>query len=445
MSALILMRRIIRGAIAVNLFFAVLITFPVNVPASTTDDAIDKATQSAIVDSVASALIDHYVFPKMGREMAEAIKSYRDTGKYDTIMSPNQFVTSLSSYLRSFSNDRHIRISVIPPEGFDIFEADTVGEDQIASEAARNFGFRDVRILPGNIGYLELREFVDPSYAGNTAAGAMAFLANCDAMIVDLRGNGGGTGSMVNMLASYFFDEPQPLNSLYSHETDSITQRWTMDYLPGVRLADIDLYILADRYSASAAEDFIYSLHCLKRATVIGQTTAGAANTVDFYPFPSLGILARISTGYPINPVTGDNWEGRGIAPDIETSSEEALKTAHYTALKKLAEQCVGEQSFELDWALEAYKAEFNPISLDKKLLKSYAGNYGKITIRYDNGDLYYQRDDEKRIKMIPLSDNLFRLDEMEYMRLKFITEETGRSFSVQVIFDDGYINSYFR
>ncbi|UCC44140.1 MAG: S41 family peptidase, partial [Candidatus Zixiibacteriota bacterium] len=253
---------------------------------------LDGSARSEIIDSVLTALTTYYVFPGKARQLAGAIRQNVEAGQYDRMTDLGQFVSELSSNLREMSKDRHLKITVIPPGGLDQFASDTVTAEQIAEMARRNFGFKDAKILPGNVGYLDVRVFEDPSYAGATATAAMDFLANTDAMIIDVRGNGGGHGGMVTLLSSYFFAEPEPLNSFYSFATDSITQRRTLGFLSGKRRPTVDLYVLADRYSASAAEDFLYGLQSLERATIVGETTVGAANTVDFYPFENLGVLA---------------------------------------------------------------------------------------------------------------------------------------------------------
>ena len=65
---------------------------------------------------------------------------------------------------------------------------------------ASNFGFEKVERLEGNVGYLDLRGFHRAEVGGDTAAAAMNFLANTDALIIDLRKNGGGAPDMVALI-----------------------------------------------------------------------------------------------------------------------------------------------------------------------------------------------------------------------------------------------------
>jgi C-terminal processing protease CtpA/Prc len=190
--------------------------------------------------------------------------------------------------------------------------------------------------LEGNVGYLDLHAFRSTDDAAAAALGAMSFLSNSDAIIIDLRNNFGGGASMYLLLISYFFDSDiVHLSDLVNRRSDSTQQFWTLPYVPGKRLPEVELYILTSERTFSAAEEFTYDLQSLKRAVVVGETTGGGAHLAtrlvvddNFFMFmPFAG--AR-------NPVTKANWEGVGIRPDIAVDEADALKTAHLLALKSL-------------------------------------------------------------------------------------------------------------
>jgi C-terminal processing protease CtpA/Prc len=201
----------------------------------------------------------------------------------------------------------------------------------------RNSGFVKLERLPGNVGYLDLRGFMDHESGAETVAAAMNFLANTDALILDLRKNGGGSPHMVQLICSYLFaaDKPVHLNSLYWREGDRTEEFWTLKDLSGHRYLGKDVYVLTSRLTFSGAEECAYNLQTRKRATLVGETTGGGAH-------PGKGVLlgehfrAFISTGRAINPVTKTNWEGTGVRPDVATDAERALDVAHELALKKL-------------------------------------------------------------------------------------------------------------
>jgi tetratricopeptide (TPR) repeat protein len=124
----------------------------------------------------------------------------------------------------------------------------------------QNNGFEEVKRLPGNIGYLRLNNFMQSYYGGGTAAAAMNFLANTDALIIDLRDNQGGSPTMIRLISSYFFDTPVHLNSFYIRKGDITRQSWTFSHVQGQRLSRTPLYILTGKKTFSAAEEFTYNL-----------------------------------------------------------------------------------------------------------------------------------------------------------------------------------------
>jgi C-terminal processing protease CtpA/Prc len=177
--------------------------------------------------------------------------------------------------------------------------------------------------------------FADPDICGPTATAAMNFLASSDALIVDLRQNGGGEPAMVALICSYLFDQPTHLNDLYERKGDTTAQYWTLPYVPGKRLAGKPVFVLTSSRTFSGAEEFTYNLKNLKRATIVGETTGGGAHPVSGHK-----IDEHFSIGVPfaraINPISKTNWEGAGVEPDVKAPGAEALDVA-----KKLAMEAV--------------------------------------------------------------------------------------------------------
>jgi tetratricopeptide (TPR) repeat protein len=203
-------------------------------------------------------------------------------------------------------------------------------EDQLHQlEWIRNnkAGFREVKRFDGNIGYFDLRSFAPLFDGGAVADHYMALLADSDAIIVDLRKNGGGSPAMVQYLCSYFFDKKVHLNSLYYREGDRTEEFWTLERVEGKKMPDVPLYVLTSSYTFSGAEEFSYNMQTQKRATLVGETTGGGANPGGSFPLGGqLGVF--IPTGKAINPITGTNWEGIGVVPEVKTSADEALDKA---------------------------------------------------------------------------------------------------------------------
>jgi hypothetical protein len=195
--------------------------------------------------------------------------------------------------------------------------------------------FKAVSRLDGNLGYLRVDGFTDPATAADTAAAAFNFLANTEALVVDLRYNGGGNPVMVAYLESYLFDHRVHVNDIYFRSTNSTTSYYTEDQVPGKRYLGRDVYILTSRDTISGGEGFAYEMRAEKRAESVGEVTAGGANPGQIQRIDdNFGIF--VPFGRVINPVTGTNWEGVGVTPDIATSADLALKVAQLAALEKL-------------------------------------------------------------------------------------------------------------
>lgn len=408
------------------------------------DETIDAKTQLMIIDSVTTVLDSFYVFPAKAKEMNKVAHNQYRKGAYKDITSKAAFAQRLSTDLFAVCNDKHFGIRYLPPESRPAPQQDSLSQTDNEAELAQlrreNFYFERVERLDGNVGYLDFRQFVDARLAGATAVAAMNFLSNCDAIIIDLRQNGGGEPSMVQLLTSYFFDESRHINSFYVRHSDSIEQFWTQAYVPGKKIPDVPLYVLTSNYTFSGAEEFTYNLKNMKRATIIGETTGGGAHPVSDRYFPTLAIEIRVPYGRAINPITGTNWEGTGVTPDIAVPQEKALTTAHMEALKKLRDGRPSQQSKAMfNWAIDGLAATLQSVTVDNALLQKYAGKYGPRTIILENGVLFYQREGRPKFKMVPMTQDTFTLEGLSNFRLKFVTNSSGAVSEVVGLYNDGH------
>ena len=272
------------------------------------------------------------------KKVSAALRAGLRSGRYN-LTSAKGLAAMLTDDLRKLSGDPHFRVDyfVVPRK----FPPDVAGTDPV-SEADRtlafklqNFGFARVERLAGNIGYLKLDRFAMPSVAGETAAAAMQFVVGTDALIIDLRDNGGGYGAMVTLLASYFFANPVHLSERTGRAPADTEQSWTGAVVPGRRYLDKPVYILSGPRTFSAAEAFAYDLQAQKRAAIVGETTRGGANTVARMLLSSR-FAAMVPNARVRNAVTGSNWEG-GLKPDVVTSAALSLPTAYLAALQAIA------------------------------------------------------------------------------------------------------------
>ncbi len=319
---------------------------------SNSDLFIDTSTRCNVIDGLLSKLRTYYVFPEVVDHMEQFIRRRVRDGEYNAITTASALCEALTLDMRTISHDRHLCVQYCldaQPHREKVWEDAKVVEDHYRAVTVINFDFRKVEWLPGNIGYLDLRAFVEPEYAGETAVAAMTLLANTSALIIDLRHNGGGSPEMVAFLASYLFKKPVHLDNFYWRHGDatrpdgSIQQLWTLPYVPGKRYDDKPVYILTSGDTFSSAEQFAYCLQQLKRATIIGGTTKCGGNPGDEYQIDQ-HFQVFIPTGRAINPITGTSFEGTGVIPDIEVRPEDALETAHAEALQTVLES-IGNDS----------------------------------------------------------------------------------------------------
>jgi C-terminal processing protease CtpA/Prc len=274
-------------------------------------------------------LADRYVYPDVGEEMGEDLARRLEAGEFDAIENAGSFAERLTETVRAVSHDLHLNVRVRPPERARV-EREDPARARAEREAAarfRNYGFERVERLEGNIGYLEIRFFDGNEAAKATAAAALEFIANADAVIIDLRRNGGGSPDMVRYVSSWFFGERTHLNSLYWREGDRTQEFWTYEEIPGVQRPDVPLFVLTSGRTGSGAEEFAYNMRTRERATLVGETTVGAANPGALFPLNERFEMF-IATGAAVNPITGTNWEGVGVAPHVEAAADEALDRA---------------------------------------------------------------------------------------------------------------------
>ena len=311
---------------------------PPGLTAADMNPKIDAATRGRVIDGAIALLNEYYVFPDTAKKMEEALRAKEKNGAYDKVNVANEFAARLTQDLQDVSHDKHLRVDFSPrvlPKG-EPGKPTPEQQAQMRTQMERNNClFEKVEWHPSNIGYLKFNAFADPEICGPTAVSAMNFLENVDALIIDLRDNGGGDPKMIAFLCSYLFDERTHLNDVYNRKEDSTTQYWTLPYVPGKRLVGKPVYVLTSKRTFSGAEEFSYDLKNLKRATIVGETTGGGAHLVAGHRIDE-HFMIGVPFAQAINPITKTNWEGTGVEPDVKTSADEALDTATKLATEQI-------------------------------------------------------------------------------------------------------------
>jgi hypothetical protein len=359
-------------------------------------------------DRVAKAIEDNYFDPAKGKTIADGLRADAAKGRFDTLTDPNDLARAISDRLEPL--DHHFNVEYRPEA------APTPGgprpqlsyDDQLRRG---NYGFRTVQLMPGAIGYIDMRghagfPFGEPNHPARKAVdAALTLVSGADAVIIDLRDNGGGSPAMVGYLASAFTPKGADIYNTF-HSRAGTESEAPGDWYAAPML-DKPLYILISGRTGSAAEATAYTLQAAKRAIIVGETSGGAANPGGPVPVGD-GFSIFVSTGTPINPLTKTNWEDVGVKPDVAVPAGEALDRAQALALEAvLAKGGSGPFSTETRWALEALNAKANPPA-GIGGLDALAGTYGDVVVRREGSTLLLQRGRRPALVLRPLGDLTF-------------------------------------
>ena len=287
-----------------------------------------------IIEQLITLVGENYILEERLPAIKKHLRKGIRRGDYNRLGGNRQLSDKLTEDLRTASSDLHFGVRLRPAP----MPACTIPQEKLSERVDTDTGLGRVALLAGNVGYLEIKAFVDPHVGAAAADAAFQHLADSDALLVDVRHSRGGTPEMVAYLFSYFFDgEPFLFNSFHWRNQSKTLEFWTRNDLGSSRYVGRDVYILISPQTPSAAEGFSYHLQNFRRAMLIGQRTAGAAHTYEVFPLGALEVA--IPTGQPISPVSGANWEGTGVEPDFGVAAEQALDVAHRLALKRLLEK----------------------------------------------------------------------------------------------------------
>jgi C-terminal processing protease CtpA/Prc len=304
------------------------------------DLPIDAKWRDAILDGAAQRYDSLYVFADRGDHIRKQLTSRSVRARYHECKTASCLADKLTRDLQSWTTDQHLRLvfSVAPRPMNRPQETSAAREPELENMRRRNFGFHNVERLHGNIGLIELSRFDPAADAAGAAAAAMTLVANTDALVIDLRNNGGGHADMVAHLMSYFVSEQTHLSTMRRRNADDAVQFWTSPAVAAPRYLGRPIYVLTGKRTFSAAEGFTYDLRHYAGARVIGERTRGGANPGSFQQLDD-HFAVFVPTGEMVNEKTKSNWEGLGIQPDIDVPASEAVKVAQQQALTELLER----------------------------------------------------------------------------------------------------------
>ena len=299
------------------------------------DIVISAADRDLAIGNLIAAVRDQHFSVEEGRRIARALEHNQRAHRYAAITSGRQLAARLTEDLRAISSDPHFLVDYfVRPRPF---PAPASGADEAAQQQSLslvNYGVRSAERLDGNIGYLRIDRFAPAQDAGPVLEAAIAMLSATDALVIDLRTNGGGHGDAAALLAGLLLPERTRMNDVITRE--GVTETWTPNGLRG-RYAK-PVYVLTSARTFSAAEAFAYNLKALGRVRIVGERTRGGANPVT-RTLLSSRFWAMVPVARTRNPITGGNWQGTGVAPDIECPADQALAVAQRDAARHLLDR----------------------------------------------------------------------------------------------------------
>lgn len=388
-----------------------------------------------VAAQVAGAIEREYFDPRRGGAIAASLRDAAARGDFDQARNPLELATALTDRLRP--EDRHFKVR---------WSGGSEGADRRlpprADPASSNFGIRRVEVLPGNLGYLDLRYFADfdrgPATppARQAIDAALGVLAHADALVIDLRDNGGGSPAMVGYLASAFVAPGADVYNTFHSRQGTRSEAPAQAY--AAPRTQLPLYVLTSGRTGSAAEAFAYTLKNAGRATLVGEASGGAANPGRFFPLDD-GFSVFVSTGSPVSPVTGGNWEGTGVIPDVAVAAPDALARAQQLALAALVERGAGDGA---RWPLEALAAA---PALPAGALDTLAGGYGAMRAELVEGALQLRQERRPPLRLRPLAPDLFFVEGDPTRRARFERGAGGAVAALELLWVDGNAARYPR
>ena len=307
--------------------------------AQQTQSLSDPAYMFEVTQKVDSLIVANYVLPEEAERCAAEFRRRYSSGAYHSYTDPAEFAEKLTADLIEISGDSHFSFRVIqenePSEDPASHLRHPVRYYRLGQR--ENLGYFKLEWIDGHVGLLDLRRFYPIGISKEMIDAAMLFLSNANAVVIDVRENGGGAGESLQYFCSYFLDYPTQLTSDYSRKDGFLTEFWTTAEVSGVRRTDVPVFIVIGEQTFSSAEAFAYDMQANGRATLVGNSTGGGAHSVDLFQIDDLFEI-YIPTARAINPITSENWEGVGVIPDLLVPSDAALDSALVLAKAAAAE-----------------------------------------------------------------------------------------------------------
>jgi hypothetical protein len=379
----------------------------------------------AVVADVRRILNENYVLPDLRPKLDAALAEGLAAGRYD-VSDPSVLSERINADLTEVAHDGHLGMHHDPkqaaqlaarPAGAGADDAPP-SQEEIRQAERLNHGILQLKVLPGNIRYMETIGFF---WGGDRTKevydNAMRFLKGGDAVIIDMRQNGGGSPDAVRYMISHFLKPETPIVTFFMRGEKGDTWK-SLGGLPAGQLTGKPLYVLTSGRSASAAEEFVGHVAGYKVGELVGETTAGAGYRNEFFPVAG-GYVISVSVGRAVLASTGKDWEKVGIAPTVKVEQDKALEMAQVRALRKLGSTATGQDKTVFEASAQVLEAQMKPVATALPPAQ-YAGVYGVRHITNDGGKLIFQREGGPKGQLVAVAANEFAFIADPMQRVKF-------------------------
>lgn len=400
--------------------------------ALTTFASAQEMEGRAVAERVAAAVEENFFDEQRAREIAAEVRAAAAAGRYD-LSNAGDLATALTATLHP--HDGHFRVEYRPPQP----NAPARPPGGFGNDARAAYGIPSVTMFPGGVGVVDFRLLADfdPDHfeAKYALDAAFTMVRGSQALILDLRDCAGGSPTMVGYILGHFFPEGANVYNTF-HSRRGEQQETPPEQPASGRRLETPLFVVISGRTGSACESVAYTLQAAGRATIVGEPSAGGANPGGLVPVGD-NLAVFVSFGTPVNPITGRNWEGAGVQPDVAAPVADALTRARalalQTALRAPANELAGR---EAQWALDSLNAES---AAYPRNLRDYAGSYGARSIAVDNNRLVLRRDRRPALVLLPIERDLFAVaSAAPLQRVHFERDGRGRVIAMTLALVDG-------
>ena len=379
--------------------------------------ALTAAVRKQTIEDLATLVAERYTYKDTAAELATLLRTKLRAGQYDRYSTPADLAKAVTTDLRSLRPDAHLALRFDPEEkrapgqpASPALSADERARQVSAFNRQMNYGFKAIQFFPGNVCALKF-DYFDAflAYSGPVVDAALGSLVNCDAVILDLRENGGGSGEMVERIARVFFRERTLIGTSYDRLTDTSSDEY-IDPAPPEQRLSADVFVVTSHVTMSAAEGLAYMLKYARKAVVVGEVSAGAANPGRITRLNPI-FSAFIPNRHGQSAITKTNWEGTGVPVDVAAPAEDALRVARLEALKHLQQRARTPEDRQ---KLASYITYLEAVHAKPRFtLEPYVGAYEDgHTVLLRDGELYYVRGGDGGDRMQAIAPDTFMVSE---------------------------------